>query len=98
MLQKIHGRPLWYKTWVIVTGFAALYTVSKFFGIIFTGAIEEVPTVDFILAAFVQLSLLIDTYLFQKKSKRKIPMTNANRFPSPVCALLDGHYFFRFHS
>lgn len=71
MLYKLQGRPLWYKIWAIATALVALYTVIKFGNVIVTGALVEVLVVDFILATLVQVSVLLDMYLFPKSDREQ---------------------------
>ena len=69
MFSKLHGQPVWYKVWTVATALIAIYVVIKFFGIIFVSSMEEATKIDFILAAYVQLSVLFDIYLYPQQDK-----------------------------
>ena len=69
MLNKLHGRPAWYKIWTVATALIAIYVIIKFFGIILVASMEEATKIDFILAAYVQLSVLLDMYIFPQSDK-----------------------------
>lgn len=69
MLHKLRGRPVWYKGWTIATALIAIYVAIKFLGILLIDSMEEATKVDFILAAYVQLSVLLDMYFFPEKNQ-----------------------------
>ena len=58
MVNKLQGRPLWYKIWAIVVGIAAIYVLIKAF------AFDGLSKFGYFLMAFTHLSILLDLYFF----------------------------------
>ncbi len=71
MLNKIQGRPLWYKVWAIVVGIIALYTLIVFVGALFSDSLTNITAIDYLLLAFVHLSILLEMYLFPETENKK---------------------------
>jgi len=71
MLNKIQYRPLWYKIWAVVVGIIALYTLVIFVGVLFEDSFAHVSAIDYLLAAFVQFSILLEMYTFPKTENEK---------------------------
>jgi|AntRauTorckE6833_2_1112554.scaffolds.fasta_scaffold05643_6 hypothetical protein len=63
MLNKIKGRPLWYKAWTITIAIAALYTLIIFVGVLLKESFEA-SGFDYLLLFYVNLSILLEIYFF----------------------------------
>ena len=62
MLRKIKGKPFWYKLWAIIVALAAVFVLFKlFFSLIHIG---QFGSYDYVLMAFVHISLLLDYFLY----------------------------------
>lgn len=64
MLNNITGRPLWYKGWAFSVALASLYCLIKFCMVIATNLTIEATPVDYLLLAFIHLSILLKMYFF----------------------------------
>lgn len=71
MLNKIQGRPLWYKIWAILVGVTALYTLIVFVGALLKDSLVNITAIDYFLLCFVHLSLLLEMYLFPEIKDKK---------------------------
>lgn len=71
MLNKIQGRPSWYKIWAILVGITALYTLIIFVGALLKNSLVNITAIDYFLLCFVHLSLLLEMYLFPEKENKK---------------------------
>lgn len=47
MLNKIQGRPLWYKIWAISVVIIALYTLVIFAGVLFNDSFANVSAIHY---------------------------------------------------
>lgn len=59
MLNKIQGKPIWYKLWAISVALATIYYLIKFF-------FFEPDTSDRLIEVYALLSLLLDYLIYPK--------------------------------
>ena len=64
MLNKIQGRPLWYKIWACTAAIVAVYVLMKVFVTNF-----ELTSFDYLLMVFTHASILIDLYCFPESRR-----------------------------
>ena len=63
MLNKIKGRPLWYKFWSITVSIGALYILIIFAGVLLKESFQA-SGFDYLLLFYVNLSIVLEMYLF----------------------------------
>ncbi|PAU95521.1 hypothetical protein CK503_00200 [Aliifodinibius salipaludis] len=66
MLNKIQGRPFWYKVWTISFGIAAIYVLIK----VFTE--EGLAKFDYFLMFYTNASILLDIFISRFSKGRKL--------------------------
>jgi len=68
MLRKIKGKPFWYKLWAIIVALAAVFVFLKLF---FSSLLHigQFGSLDYVLMAFVHISLLLDYFLYPSDKK-----------------------------
>lgn len=65
MLRKLRGRPLWYQTWAVLVGLAAVYVLVR----VLTP--EGLGRFDYGLMVFVHVSILLDYVVFPQTEDEK---------------------------
>lgn len=63
MLNKIKGRPFWYKVWTVTVSIAALYVLIIFVGVLLKDSFEA-SGFDYLLLFYVNVSILLEMYFF----------------------------------
>jgi hypothetical protein len=74
MLKKIKGKPSWYKLWALSTTFLAFLLMARIVLAWVSGisVSEMLTSYDYLMMAFVNLSILLDMYFFPEDEKEPL--------------------------